>query len=94
MTHYDQIGATYAATRRPDVRIARQIALALGDARSVVNVGAGVGSYEPRDREVVAVEPSAVMIAQRARRRPRPRCRPRPSGCRSPTTPSTPRSRC
>lgn len=65
MTRYDEIGATYAGTRRPDARIARRIALALGDARSVVNVGAGVGSYEPADRDVVAVEPSGVMIAQR-----------------------------
>jgi SAM-dependent methyltransferase len=64
--HYDQVGTTYAGTRRPDPRIERVIADALGDARSVVNVGAGAGSYEPRDREVVAVEPSAVMIAQRA----------------------------
>src|SRR4029077_12627433 len=59
------IGTTYSGTRRPDPRIARQIAEALGDARSVVNVGAGVGSYEPGDREVVALEPSAVMLAQR-----------------------------
>jgi SAM-dependent methyltransferase len=66
VSDYDRIGTTYSATRRPDPRIERQIAAALGDARSVVNVGAGVGSYEPRDREVVAVEPSAVMIAQRA----------------------------
>jgi SAM-dependent methyltransferase len=65
MTAYDRIGVTYSATRRPDPRIERQVLTALGDARSVVNVGAGVGSYEPRDREVVAVEPSAVMIAQR-----------------------------
>jgi SAM-dependent methyltransferase len=65
MSTYDQIGVTYATTRHPDPRIERQIAEALGDARSVVNVGAGVGSYEPRDRDVVAVEPSAVMIAQR-----------------------------
>jgi SAM-dependent methyltransferase len=65
VTEYDEIGATYAGTRRPDERIAREIALALGDARSVVNVGAGVGSYEPADRAVVAVEPSGVMIAQR-----------------------------
>ena len=65
MSRYDEIGVTYATTRRPDPRIERQIAEALGDARSVVNVGAGVGSYEPRDRDVVAVEPSAVMIAQR-----------------------------
>ena len=65
MTEYDEIGTTYAGTRRADARIERRIAEALGDARSIVNVGAGVGSYEPRDREVVAVEPSAVMIAQR-----------------------------
>jgi SAM-dependent methyltransferase len=63
---YDRIGATYAVTRRSDPRIERHIAEALGDARSVVNVGAGTGAYEPRDRDVVAVEPSAVMIAQRA----------------------------
>ena len=65
MTVYDRIGTSYAATRRPDPRIERQIDEALGDARRVVNVGAGAGAYEPRDREVVAVEPSAVMIAQR-----------------------------
>jgi SAM-dependent methyltransferase len=65
VTHYDEIGTTYAGTRHPDPLIERGIADALGDACSVVNVGAGVGSYEPRDREVVAVEPSAVMIAQR-----------------------------
>jgi SAM-dependent methyltransferase len=62
---YDQIGAGYTTTRRPDPRIERTIHDALGDARRVVNVGAGTGSYEPRDREVVAVEPSEVMIAQR-----------------------------
>lgn len=62
---YDRIGRTYAAIRQADLRLAAQIWQALGDARSVVNVGAGAGSYEPRDREVVAVEPSAVMIAQR-----------------------------
>jgi SAM-dependent methyltransferase len=65
VSDYDAIGGDYAATRRPEPRIEAQIIAALGDARSVVNVGAGVGSYEPRDREVVAVEPSAVMIAQR-----------------------------
>ena len=65
MSLYDRIGTAYSGTRRPDERIARQITAALGDARSVVNVGAGVGSYEPLDREVVAVEPSAVMLAQR-----------------------------
>src|SRR3954468_15344774 len=62
---YDAIGRSYAATRRPDPRIAARIEAALGDARSVVNVGAGTGSYEPRDREVLAVETSAVMRAQR-----------------------------
>lgn len=62
---YETIGRTYTTTRRPDPRIARQIGDALGDARTVVNVGAGSGSYEPADREVIAVEPSAVMRAQR-----------------------------
>ena len=62
---YDQIGVGYAAMRRPDPRIAAHIGAALGDARTVVNVGAGAGSYEPSDRDVVAVEPSAVMVAQR-----------------------------
>jgi SAM-dependent methyltransferase len=62
---YDQLGTTYRNTRREDPRLARQIHAALGEARTVVTVGAGTGSYEPRDREVIAVEPSAVMIAQR-----------------------------
>ena len=62
---YDTIGATYTATRRTEPRIAAQVWAALGDARTVLNVGAGTGSYEPRDREVTAVEPSAVMRAQR-----------------------------
>ncbi|HST24449.1 MAG TPA: class I SAM-dependent methyltransferase [Gaiellaceae bacterium] len=65
MALYDRIGQGYSSIRRPDPRFAEQIWAALGDARSVVNVGAGAGSYEPIDREVVAVEPSAVMIAQR-----------------------------
>jgi SAM-dependent methyltransferase len=65
MSTYDRIGSTYAKTRRPDPRIARLIADALGDARSVVNVGAGAGAYEPRDRDVIAVEPSSVMLRQR-----------------------------
>lgn len=55
----------YALRRRPDPRIASTIAGALGDARSIVNVGAGTGSYEPTDRIVQAVEPSDRMIAQR-----------------------------
>jgi len=62
---YDAIGRTYTATRTTDPRIAARIWAALGDARTVVNVGAGTGSYEPPDREVTAVEPSAVMRAQR-----------------------------
>jgi SAM-dependent methyltransferase len=62
---YDRIGLGYTTTRSEEPRIARAIGDALADARTVVNVGAGAGSYEPRDREVVAVEPSAVMIAQR-----------------------------
>ena len=62
---YDRIGATYTATRRTEPRIAERIWAALGDARTVLNVGAGTGSYEPPDRAVVAVEPSAVMAAQR-----------------------------
>ena len=63
---YDRIGQTYAAIRHPDPRLAEAIRRALGEARTVVNVGAGTGSYEPPDRRVTAVEPSAVMIAQRA----------------------------
>jgi hypothetical protein len=62
---YDRIGVGYARTRREDPRLRARIHAALGDARTVVNVGAGAGSYEPRDRHVVAVEPSDVMAAQR-----------------------------
>ncbi|SDD72722.1 DNA-binding transcriptional regulator, MerR family [Streptomyces sp. LaPpAH-199] len=62
---YDTIGDAYTATRRTDPRIAAQIWDALGDARTVLNVGAGTGSYEPADRRVTAVEPSAVMRGQR-----------------------------
>lgn len=62
---YDRIGTGYVASRRPDARIARRIDAALGDASTVVNVGAGAGSYEPEHREVTAVEPSEVMLAQR-----------------------------
>ncbi|HEY7632534.1 MAG TPA: methyltransferase domain-containing protein [Thermoleophilaceae bacterium] len=62
---YDEIGRTYTATRREDPRLAAAIWAGLGDARSVLNVGAGAGAYEPRDREVLALEPSEVMIAQR-----------------------------
>ena len=62
---YEQHGHTYARHRRADPRIAARIHAALGDARTVLNVGAGTGSYEPRDRWVLAVEPSATMRAQR-----------------------------
>jgi SAM-dependent methyltransferase len=62
---YDVIGATYPVTRRTEPRIAAQIWAALGDAQTVLNVGAGTGSYEPPDRHVLAVEPSTLMRAQR-----------------------------
>jgi SAM-dependent methyltransferase len=62
---YDSIGHTYTVTRRTEPRIAAKIWGALGDARTVLNVGAGTGSYEPPDRDVLAVEPSAVMRSQR-----------------------------
>ncbi|MFJ8808764.1 MerR family transcriptional regulator [Streptomyces sp. NPDC102490] len=62
---YESIGGDYPATRRTEPRIAAKVWEALGDARTVLNVGAGTGSYEPPDREVTAVEPSAVMRAQR-----------------------------
>ena len=62
---YDTIGRGYRAVRRTDTRIEQQIHEALGGARRVVNVGAGAGSYEPVDRLVVAVEPSATMVRQR-----------------------------
>jgi SAM-dependent methyltransferase len=62
---YDRIGRAYGEARGEDARIAAAIERGLGEARSVVNVGAGTGSYEPRDREVTAVEPSTVMIEQR-----------------------------
>ena len=62
---YDTIGRGYRAARRPDPRLAVKIWDALGGAESVVNIGAGAGSYEPADRWVLAVEPSGVMIKQR-----------------------------
>jgi SAM-dependent methyltransferase len=62
---YERHGRTYARHRRADPRIAARIHAALGDARTVLNVGAGTGSYEPQDRWVLAVEPSATMRAQR-----------------------------
>lgn len=62
---YGRLGPGYAAIRQPDPRIEAIVWQALGDARSVINVGAGAGSYEPRDRDVTAVEPSASMRAER-----------------------------
>lgn len=62
---YDTIGIDYARLRQPDPRIAARIEAALGNARTVLNVGAGTGSYEPADRAVTALEPSAEMIRQR-----------------------------
>jgi SAM-dependent methyltransferase len=62
---YDRIGVDYSNLRKPDPRIAAPILAALGSASSVLNVGAGTGSYEPADRAVTAIEPSAGMIRQR-----------------------------
>lgn len=62
---YDKIGVHYNQRRRADARIAAAVTMALGDASTVMNVGAGTGAYEPTDRRVIAVEPSAVMVAQR-----------------------------
>jgi len=62
---YDRIGSGYARRRREDPALGARIHAALGDAGTVLNVGAGTGSYEPRDRHVIAVEPSDVMAAQR-----------------------------
>jgi hypothetical protein len=62
---YATVGSTYSRYRQPDPRIAAAIELELGDAITVLNVGAGAGSYEPRDCSVTAVEPSASMRAQR-----------------------------
>ncbi|MGC1523436.1 MAG: class I SAM-dependent methyltransferase [Steroidobacteraceae bacterium] len=64
---YDTIGVDYRRFRRPDARMAAAIDRELGPARTVVNVGAGAGSYEPPQRQVIAVEPSIVMLRQRAR---------------------------
>lgn len=67
---YDRIGQGYNALRLPDPRIAQQILSAIGNAQRVANIGAGAGSYEPKDREVVAVEPSMTMIRQRPQGHP------------------------
>jgi len=73
---YDTIGASYTVTRRTEPRIAARIWAALGDARTIVNVGAGTGSYEPPDRHVLAVEPSALMRSRR-----QPEAAPSLAGC-------------
>lgn len=67
-TLYDTIGTHYSNYRRPDPRIAGALHAELGEALSIVNLGAGVRSYEPRDQALVAVEPSWVMSSQRAKR--------------------------
>jgi ubiquinone/menaquinone biosynthesis C-methylase UbiE len=63
---YDMIGSNCSKLRKPDQRIARIIESALGSARTVLNVGAGTGSYEPTDRSVIAVESSREMIRKRS----------------------------
>ena len=65
-SRYDRIGLDYSALRRPDPRIAAAIDAALGEARTVLNVGAGAGSYEPAGRAITALEPSIEMIRQRS----------------------------
>lgn len=67
---YEAHGAGYAQRRQADPHIAAMVTAALGSARTVANVGAGAGSYEPSDRYVAAVEPSATMRAQRPPSRP------------------------
>jgi SAM-dependent methyltransferase len=69
-TLYDTIGTHYGNYRRPDPRISAALNAEFGQAASIVNIGAGVGSYAPRDREIVAVEPSWLMISQRAKSGP------------------------
>src|ERR1700753_1377993 len=63
--NYDKYGTQYSGQRRTEPQIAAYIINALGDAKTVLNVGAGAGSYEPEDRYVIAVEPSEAMRAQR-----------------------------
>jgi hypothetical protein len=67
--HYDSIGKQYRRYRLPDPRIAAILFRELADVRKIVNLGAGVGSYEPVDKEVIAVDPSWVMISQRSRQK-------------------------
>ena len=67
---YDSIGTRYSTYRRPDPRIARAVHAELRHAATIVNLGAGVGSYEPMERDLIAVEPSRLMISQRPRSAP------------------------
>lgn len=67
---YESKGSGYATMRRPDPQIEAQIHRALGDAQSIINVGAGAGSYEPLDRYVISIEPSQMMRSQRRPDRP------------------------
>ena len=64
---YDKIGRQYSQYRKPDTRIEAAILREIGDLQRILNLGAGVGAYEPSDRDVVALEPSRVMISQRSR---------------------------
>ena len=66
---FDRIGVGYSGIRRPDPRLAAAIADALGHGSLILNVGAGAGSYEPGDRQVVSAEPSSTMLSQHAGRR-------------------------
>lgn len=65
-TLYDSIGINYAELRKPDPRIAKLIEQSLGDAEAILNVGAGTGSYEPANRQLIAVEPSREMLRKRS----------------------------
>jgi SAM-dependent methyltransferase len=64
ITEYDHIGEGYSSRRLADPRLVAAVHAALGDSTTVLDVGAGAGSYEPSDRSVVALEPSDVMLAQ------------------------------
>lgn len=88
---YDAIGKTYAVGRRTEPRIAARVWQALGDAESILNVGAGTGSDEPTGRRVVAVEPSAVMRSN-VPPAPPPASRAQLRPYHLPTTPSMQRS--
>lgn len=68
-SHYNVIGSGYAQTRSEDPSLYNRIIACLESSKSVVNVGAGTGSYEPRDRHTLAIEPSEVMVRQRGEHR-------------------------